>query len=58
MNWIMELIRASSHLGKHAVSNLLQQSNPVYSTEVWKVAPLKVGAGREAGEQLVEERDS
>ena len=55
MNWIMELIQASSNLGKYAVSNLLQQSNPVYSIEVRKVAPLKVHAGRGA-EELAEEK--
>lgn len=42
VNWIMELIWASSNLGKYAVSNFLQQSNPVYSIEVWNVAPLKL----------------
>lgn len=57
VNWIMELIRASGNLGKYAVSNLFQQSNPVYSIEVCKVAPLKVGAGRGA-EELSEERYS
>lgn len=35
-------------LGKHAVSNLMQQNNPVYSIEIWIVASLKVGAGKGA----------
>lgn len=54
----MEPISPISILEKCAVSSLLQQSHPVYPTEIWVVAPLKVGAEKGAEEELVEERDS
>lgn len=52
----MEPIWAISIL-ENGVSNLLQQSHPVYSTDIQVVAPLRIDAGKGAEEQLAEERE-